>query len=64
MIPAEAVEAGLTTDGNTVYYNGCPVAIIKGEPITADQITTLRNAVTNPREELMRNLNARLRATK
>lgn len=59
MIPAEA----LTVDGNTVYLNGCPVAVVEGEPITAEQVTMLRNLVTTPKEDLMRNLNARLRGS-
>jgi hypothetical protein len=63
VIPAEAVEA-ITVDGNTVYLNGHPMAIINGEPITADQVTLLRNVAATPREELMRNLNVRLKAAK
>lgn len=54
----------ITTNGNTVYLNGCPVAFIEGEPITADQISLLRNMAASPKEELMRKLNARLRGAK
>lgn len=60
MIPAEA---SVTMEGDKILLNGHVLAIVKGDDITADQIIMDRKATT-PREKLMANLNARLKALK
>lgn len=53
----------VTMEDGKVLLNGHIVAIVKGGEVTPDQIHIGRKVET-PREHLMANLNARLKATR